>query len=140
MWYEQNVAHEPQASVSLMSLPPFDVICDLYLNRHRKIESICLYNEQQSKISKITNLPRSARLFEDLFQFWYFSSRQENFSSRSFFFLFPASKQLLHVKLLSRPSLTKISQIFPKLCAMLDKTKKTIFSMTSAVSLFSDTS
>ena len=40
-----------------------------------------LYNEQESKMSKITNMPRSAGLFEDLFQFRYFSSRQKHLSS-----------------------------------------------------------
>ena len=44
-------------------------------------------------MSKITNMARSARLFEDLFQFRYFSSRQEHFLPR--FLLFLASKQLL---------------------------------------------
>jgi len=29
----KEVAHEPQASVSLMFLPHFDVFCDLLLNR-----------------------------------------------------------------------------------------------------------
>ena len=96
---------------------------------------LVLYNEQKRKMRKITNLPRRARLFEDLFQVRYFSSRQEHFLSRFLPFL--------AVKFFLRPSLDhsgKISQTFSKLCDMLEKTKKTIFSMTLAVRLFSDRS
>ena len=60
---------------------------------HGKIGFICLYNEQKSKMSKIANKPRSTLVFKVLFQFRYFSSRHEHFSSR--FLLFLASKQLL---------------------------------------------
>ena len=54
----KKVAHEPQASVSLMFLPHFDVFCDLLLNRRTATWNLfVLYNEQKGNT---TNLPRSA--------------------------------------------------------------------------------
>ena len=56
----KEVAHEPQASVSLnqMFLPHFDVLCDLLLNRPTATWNLfVLYNEQKGKM---TNLPRIA--------------------------------------------------------------------------------
>ena len=58
----------------------------------------------------ITNLPRSARLFEDLFQFRYFSSRQEHFSSRFLLFL---ARKFAPAKLFSRLSLSQSGIISP---------------------------
>ena len=41
----KKVAHEPQASVSLMFLPHFDVFCDLLLNRRTATWNLfVLYN------------------------------------------------------------------------------------------------
>ena len=46
----EEVAHEPQASVLLMCLPHFDVVCDLLLNRPAaKWNLFVLYNDQKSK-------------------------------------------------------------------------------------------
>ena len=54
----KKVAHEPQASVSLMFLPHFDVFCDLLLNRRTATWNLfVLYNEQKGNT---INLPRSA--------------------------------------------------------------------------------
>ena len=52
----KGAAHEPQASVSLMFLPNFDVLCDLLLNRPTATWNLffVLYNEQKGKR---TNLP-----------------------------------------------------------------------------------
>ena len=45
-----EVAHEPQASVSLMFLPHFDVLCDLLLNRRTATWNLfVLYNDQKRK-------------------------------------------------------------------------------------------
>ena len=45
-----EVAHEPQASVSLMFLPHFDVLCDLLLNRPTATWNLfVLYNDQKRK-------------------------------------------------------------------------------------------
>ena len=45
-----EVAHEPQASVSLMFLPNFDVLCDLLLNRPTATWNLfVLYNDQKRK-------------------------------------------------------------------------------------------
>ena len=42
------MAHVPQASVSLIFLPHFDVFCDLITEQtHGNIESIVLYNDQK---------------------------------------------------------------------------------------------
>ena len=49
--------HTSRMQVSQMFLPHFDVFCDPQLNIHTEI---------WNKMSKIMNLPRSARLFEDL--------------------------------------------------------------------------
>ena len=90
----KKVAHEPQASVLLMCLPHFDVFGHLSLNRPTaKWNLFVLYIEQKIRMTKISNLPRSTRLFEDLFLFRYFSRPQEHFSSRFLFFL--ARNQLL---------------------------------------------
>ena len=46
----KEVAHEPQASVSLMFLPHFDVICDLLLNRPAATWNLFVfYNDQKRK-------------------------------------------------------------------------------------------
>ena len=46
----KEVAHEPQASVSLMFLPHFDVCCDLLLNRPTATWNLfVLYNDQKRK-------------------------------------------------------------------------------------------
>ena len=45
-----EVAHEPQASVSLMFLPNFDVLCDLLLNRPTATWNLfVLYNDKKRK-------------------------------------------------------------------------------------------
>ena len=49
-----------------------------------------LYNEQKSKKSKITNLPRSARLCEDLFQIY--ANISTSLSMRQDFLLKDTSK------------------------------------------------
>ena len=42
----KKVAHDAQPSVALMFLPPFDVICDLLLNRHTATWNLfVLYNK-----------------------------------------------------------------------------------------------
>ena len=47
----KEVAHEPQASVSLMFLPHFGVFCDLLLNRPTAIWNLFfLYNDQKKQI------------------------------------------------------------------------------------------
>ena len=49
-----EVAHEPQASVSLMFLPNFDVLCDLLLNRPTaKWNLFVLYSDQKRKKTEI---------------------------------------------------------------------------------------
>ena len=46
----KEVAHKPQASVSLMFLPHFDVICDLLLNKPAATWNLfVLYNDQKRK-------------------------------------------------------------------------------------------
>ena len=46
----KEVAHEPQASVSVMFLPHFDVLCDLLLNRPTATWNLfVLYNDQKRK-------------------------------------------------------------------------------------------
>ena len=46
----KEVAHEPQASVSLMFLPHFDVLCDPLLNRPKATWNLfVLYNDQKRK-------------------------------------------------------------------------------------------
>ena len=46
----KEVAHEPQASVSLLFLPHFDVLCDLLLNRPTATWNLfVLYNDQKRK-------------------------------------------------------------------------------------------
>ena len=81
----KKVAHEPQASVSLMLLPHFDVFCDLLLNRRTATWNLfVLYNEQKGNT---TNLPRSAWLF-DLCQFRHFQSHQRYFPWRLLLFFF----------------------------------------------------
>ena len=46
----KEVTHEPQASVSLMFLPHFDVFCDLLLNRPTATWNLfVLYNDQKRK-------------------------------------------------------------------------------------------
>ena len=46
----KEVAHEPQASVSLMFLSHFDLICDLFLNRPTATWSLfVLCNDQKRK-------------------------------------------------------------------------------------------
>ena len=46
----KEVAHEPQASVSLLFLPHFDVLCDLLLNRPTETWNLfVLYNDQKRK-------------------------------------------------------------------------------------------
>ena len=45
-----EVGHEPQASVSLMFLPHFDVLCDLLLSRPTATWNLfVLYNDQKRK-------------------------------------------------------------------------------------------
>ena len=47
----KEVAHEPQASVSLMFLPHFGVCCDLLLNRPTATWNLLfLYNDQKKQI------------------------------------------------------------------------------------------
>ena len=47
----KKVAHEVQPSVSLMSLPHFDVLCDLLLNRCMATWNLLvLYNKELKKV------------------------------------------------------------------------------------------
>ena len=56
-----EVAYEPQASVSLMLLPHFDVLCHLLLNRPTATWNLfVLYNDQ--KIKRWIHIPASNRL------------------------------------------------------------------------------
>ena len=57
----KEVAHEPQASVSLLFLPHFDVLCDLLLNRPTATWNLfVLYNDQKRK--RPIHIPASNRL------------------------------------------------------------------------------
>ena len=57
----KEVAHEPQASVSLSFLPHFDVLCDLLLNRPTATWNLfVLYNDQKRKTP--IHIPASNRL------------------------------------------------------------------------------
>ena len=57
----KEVAHEPQASVSQLFLPRFDVLCDLLLNRPTATWNLfVLYNDQKRK--RPTHIPASNRL------------------------------------------------------------------------------
>ena len=57
----KDLAHEPQASVSLLFLPHFDVLCDLLLNRPTATWNLfVLYNNQKRK--RPIHIPASNRL------------------------------------------------------------------------------
>ena len=57
----KEVAHEPQASVSLLFLPHFDVLCDLLLNRPTATWNLfVLCNDQKRK--RPIHIPASNRL------------------------------------------------------------------------------
>ena len=71
----KEVAHEPQASVSLMFLPHFGVFCDLLLNRPTATWNLFFLYNDQKKTDKIT-LPRTVRLFFLLFFFLYLTCNQ----------------------------------------------------------------
>ena len=95
---------------------------------------IFMFYTMNSKVKwgKLQNCLVNDRLFKNLFQFRYFSSRQEHFSYR--FLLFLARKQLL-----LRPSLAQsgiISQTFSKPVRHAGQNKENNFSMTSALRLF----
>ena len=67
---KKEVAHEPQASVSLMSLPHFDVLCDLLPHRPTATWNplnVVLYMPWSEKKKRPihTYLPCTAWLFED---------------------------------------------------------------------------
>ena len=67
---KKEVAHEPQASVSLMFLPHFDVLCDLLLHRPTatwNALNFVLYMPWSEKKKRPihTYLPCTAWLFED---------------------------------------------------------------------------
>ena len=100
----KKVAHEPQASVSLMFLPHFDVFCDLLLNRRTATWNLfVLYNEQKGNT---TNLPRSAWLF-DLCQFRHFQSHQRYFPCRLLLFFFIVLVNSFLLFFFPRPSLAQ---------------------------------
>ena len=48
----KKVAHEVQPSVSLMSLPQFDVLCDLLLNRHTATWSLFYLYKKELKYTE----------------------------------------------------------------------------------------
>ena len=51
----KEVAHEPQASVSMMFLPHFNVFCDLLLHRPTATwNQFVLYNDQKRKKDRYT--------------------------------------------------------------------------------------
>ena len=82
----KEVAHEPQASVLLMFLSYFDVLCDLLLHRPTSTWNLfVLYNNQKRKT---TGLPRIAWLYEDMCQFRSFPSHKCYFSSLLLLFFF----------------------------------------------------
>ena len=57
----KEVAHGPKASVSLLFLPHFDVLCDLLLNRPTATWNLfVLYNDQKRK--RPIHIPASNRL------------------------------------------------------------------------------
>ena len=57
----KEVAHKPQASVSLLFLPHFNVLCDLLLNRPTATWNLfVLYNDQKRK--RPIHIPASNRL------------------------------------------------------------------------------
>ena len=57
----KEVAYEAQASVSLLFLPHFDVLCDLLLNRPTATWNLfVLYNDQERK--RPIHIPASNRL------------------------------------------------------------------------------
>ena len=57
----KEVAHEPQASVSLLFLPHFDILCDILLNRAMATWNLfVLYNDQKRK--RPIHIPASNRL------------------------------------------------------------------------------
>ena len=64
----KEVAPKPQASVSLMFLSHFDVLCDLLLNR-----SLCLFMVRKEK-DRYMYLPRTSWLFGGLCYFRHFFS------------------------------------------------------------------
>ena len=102
------MAHEPQASVSLMFLPYFDVLCDVLPNRPTATWNLCvLYNDQKEKKRPIQNLPRwsvrgfglvkafflsSKRYFLSLLLLFFFILIAYSFFEK-FFNVFSCSKQ-----------------------------------------------
>ena len=131
----KEVAHEPQASVSLMFLPHFGVFCDLLLNRPTATWNLFFFIQWSEKTDKIT-LPRTVRLFFLLFFLYltcnqflrnvFFSNCQELFLSPFFHFssLWIAPAKLEAFTCLIRNNLTNILKTAP---AMLNKAKKTNF-------------
>ena len=95
-----GVAHESQASVSLMFLPHFDVFRDLFLEQtHSNMESIRLYHKQIDKRTwyRLT-VPGFVWLFQDFFS----KSQTLLFASASSFLLYLTSRQFLP-NVLKRP-------------------------------------
>ena len=45
----KEVAHEPQASLTLMFLPHFDVLCDLSLNRPTVTWNLFIFMQRQKR-------------------------------------------------------------------------------------------
>ena len=83
----KEVAHEPQASVLLMLLSYFDVLCDLLLHRPTSTWNLfVLYNNQKRKT---TGLPRIAWLYEDMCQLGVFQLTNATFRLYFFFSSLP---------------------------------------------------
>ena len=105
----KEVVHEPQASLLLMFLSYFDVLCDLLLNRPTATWNLfVLYNNQKGKT---TGLPRIAWLFEDLCPFRSFRSHKRYFSSLLLLFFF-----IFLVERFSTPSLVERRIIAKTFC------------------------
>ena len=94
-----GVAHESQASVSLMFLPHFDVFRDLFLEQtHSNMESIRLYHKQIDKRTSAYLVPLDCSRICACFS----TSQTLLFASASSFLLYLTSRQFLP-NVLKRP-------------------------------------
>ena len=86
----KEVAHEPQASVSLMFLPHFDVLCDLLLNRPTATGNLFVYTmirkENRPTQTCLVSLDCYVRGFVLVKAFFKFQTLFF-FSASSFFFI-----------------------------------------------------
>ena len=101
----KEVTHEPQASVSLMFLPHFDVFCDLFLNRStaKIMESIITLFYTVIRILIHMSLPASYCLTVRGFVIvWAFLSPKCYFRSRLLFFIYMFFEKFFNVLLCSK--------------------------------------